>query len=74
MEGFFWYLDITFNLMSSIVTKRVPLKPTFGEGNSHMSLGVRSGEYDDWIMAGMLVLSKAVQHNKQCRAWYIIVL
>jgi hypothetical protein len=43
-----------FDLMSSMVVKRFPLRPIFRVGNSQKSLGVRSGEYGGWVMTGML--------------------
>ena len=39
--------------MSSMVAKRVPLRPIFRVGNSQKSLGARSGEYGGWEMTGM---------------------
>jgi len=41
-------------LMSSMVAKRVPLRPIFRAGNSQKSLGTRSGGYGGWVMIGML--------------------
>ena len=55
-EGFFWNLPefgVAFD-MSSMVAKRVPLRPIFRVGNSQKSLGARSGEYGGWVMTGML--------------------
>ena len=37
-----------------MVAKRAPLRPIFRVGNSQKSLGARSGEYDGWVMKGML--------------------
>ena len=40
--------------MSSMVVKRVPLRPIFRIGKSQKSLGARSGDYGGWVMTGML--------------------
>jgi hypothetical protein len=52
-EGFFWNLPefaVKFDLMSSMVAKRVPLRLIFGVGYSQQPLGARSGEYGGWVM------------------------
>jgi hypothetical protein len=41
--------------MSSMVAKRVPLRPIFRVGKSQKSLGARSGEYGGWVMTGMFL-------------------
>jgi hypothetical protein len=41
---------VAFDLMSSMVAKRVPLRLIFEVGNSQTSLGARSGEYGGWVM------------------------
>jgi hypothetical protein len=40
--------------LSSMVAKRVPLRPIFRVGNSQKSLGATAGEYGGWVMTGML--------------------
>ena len=45
---------MAFDLMSSMVAKRVHLKHIFRVGNSQKSLGARSGEYGGWVMLRML--------------------
>jgi hypothetical protein len=52
--GIFCSSVVAFHSISSIVAKRVPLRPIFGVGNSQKSLGARSGEYGSWVMTGML--------------------
>ena len=53
--GIFWNSAITFDLMSSMFAKCIPLRPIFRVGNSQNSLGVRSREYSGWVMmTGML--------------------
>ena len=52
-EGFFWNLPEfgrAFDLMSSMVAKRVPLRPILRAGSSQKSLGARYGEYGGWVM------------------------
>jgi hypothetical protein len=62
-EDFFWNptgvrifrsSTVEFDLMSSMVAKRVPLWPIFRVGKSQKSLGARFGEYGGWVMTGML--------------------
>ena len=53
--------------MSSMVVKRVPLRPTFRVGKSQKSLGARSGEYSGWMMTNAF-LGEELLHNKQCVA------
>jgi len=51
--GIFWSSAVAFDL-SSMVAKRVPLRPIFILGNSQKSLGARSRQYGGWVMTGML--------------------
>ena len=52
--GIFRSSAFAFDLMSSMVAKRVPLRPIFGVGKSEKSLRARSGECGGWVMIGML--------------------
>jgi len=52
--GIFWSLALAFHSLSSMVAKRIPLRPTFRVGSSQKSLGATSGEYGGWVMIGML--------------------
>jgi len=52
--GIFRSSVVEFDLMSSMVAKHVPLRPIFRVEKSQKSLGARSGEYDGWVMTGML--------------------
>jgi len=56
--GIFWNSAVAFHLMSSMVAKRVPLRPIFRVENTQKSLGARSGEYGGWVMTGMLFLAR----------------
>jgi hypothetical protein len=47
--GIFRSSAILFHLMSSMVAKRVPLRPILRGGNSQQSLGTRSGERGGWV-------------------------
>jgi hypothetical protein len=40
--------------ISSMVAKRVSLRPIFRVENSQKSLGARSGEYGGWVMTRMV--------------------
>jgi hypothetical protein len=51
--GIFLSLAITFDLMSPVVAKHVPLILSFKGGNSQKSLGVWSWEYNGWVMTGL---------------------
>ena len=50
--GIFRSSAVAFDMMSSMVAKRVPLRPIFRVGNSQKSIGTRSGEYGGWVMTG----------------------
>ena len=56
--GIFRSSAVAFDLMSSMVAKRAPLRPIFRAGKSQKSLGVRSGEYGGWVMTGMLLSAR----------------
>jgi hypothetical protein len=51
--GIFKNSAVAFNVVFSMVVKRVPLRPIFKVWNSQKSLGVRSGEYGGWVLTGM---------------------
>jgi len=44
---------VAFELMSSMVAKRVHLRPIFRVGYSQKSLRTRSGDYGVWVMTEM---------------------
>ncbi|KDR19555.1 hypothetical protein L798_06353 [Zootermopsis nevadensis] len=46
------FRSLAFDLMSSMVEKRAPLRPIFRVGNSQKSLGARSRECGGWVMTG----------------------
>jgi hypothetical protein len=54
--GIFQSLAVTFDWMSFMVEKRVPLRPIFKVRNSQKSLRARPGECGAWAMIGMFVL------------------
>ena len=53
--------------MSSMVAKRVPLRPIFRVGNSQKSLEARSGEYGGWVMTGMLFSARNCSSEETAR-------
>jgi hypothetical protein len=56
--GIFHSLAVAFDLLSSIVAKRVPLRPIFRVWNNQKSFGPGSGEYGDWMLTGMYFSAK----------------
>ena len=57
-SGIFRSSVVSFDLMSSMVAKRVPLRPIFRVRKSPKSLRARSGEYGGWVMTGMLLSAR----------------
>jgi hypothetical protein len=64
--GIFQSSSITFHLMSSMVMKRVPLRPIFRVGNSRQFLGAKSGECDGWVMC--VLVQKPLSLPATCHA------
>jgi hypothetical protein len=60
--GIFQSLAAAFDLVSSMVGKRVPLGPIPRVGNSRKSLGARSGEY-----GGRVMTQQAMCGSVRCR-------
>jgi hypothetical protein len=56
--GVFMSSSVAFHLTSSMIVKRVLLRPILGVGNSQKSLGARFGEYGAWVMTGKLFCEK----------------
>ena len=52
--GIFRSSAVAFDLMSSMVAKRVALRPIFRVGKSQKTLGASSTEYGGWVMKEML--------------------
>jgi hypothetical protein len=51
--GIFQSSALAFDLMPSMVEKRVPFMPMFGVRKNQKSLWVRSGGYGGWVMTGI---------------------
>jgi len=67
--GIFQSLAVAFDLMSSLVVKRVPLRPILRAGNSQKSLGARSGEYGGHFYMQVLRRLPHAVWRKQCYIW-----
>jgi hypothetical protein len=69
--GIFGNSAFAFDLVSSVVAKRVPLRSIFTSGNSQMSLGARSEEYGDWKMTGIFFSARnCAQQAMDCSVRY----
>ena len=71
--GIFRSSAVAFDLMSSVVAKRAPLRPIFRVGISQKSLGARSGEFGGWVMTENLQRLRDEVRRKRCDKWQRIV-